>query len=408
MKFRRAGIILLTLALALTLGLAAPGMAAQEFTFGCAVPLSGLFGKDGQLVRDAYTFWMETINARGGIAGKYKVRIIFYDDQSDPQTSAKLVERLVTQDKVDLLLGGFGSSQVMAASAAAERHKFPYLSGGASSNKLYERGARYYFGTLGKATEEVRGCVDVFTSVTPRPKTVAIVGANIPFTAESCKGYKLYAEKYGFKVVHYELFPISLKDYNTMLLKAKAKKPDVLLVGSHLAVAMRVVKAMKEIDFNPKGVAFSYGPTVPAFVQGLKADANYVFAASEWTPNLPYKGPVFGSARQFNQAYRQRFRRSPDYVEAASTAAAVVQQVAMEQLGLKPRVTAADRVRLMEKLHQIDLMTFYGPIHFGKSGANREHPPVAVQVQNGQLINVYPAKWAEKPPIYPTPAWNKR
>lgn len=408
MKFRRAGIVFLASALALTLGLAAPSMAAKEFTFGCAVPLTGLFGKAGQQVKDAYTFWMDTVNARGGIAGKYPVKIIFYDDQSNPQTSAKLVEKLITQDKVDLLLGSYGSSQVMAASAAAERHKYPYLSGGASSNKLYDRGFKYYFGTLGKATEEVRGNVDMFTSVKPRPKTVAIVGSNIPFTALAAEGYKKYAQKYGFKVVHFELFPIKLKDYNTMLLKAKAKKPDVLLVGSHLGVALRVIKAMKEIDFNPKAVAFSYGPTVPAFVQGLKADANYVFAASEWTPNLPYQGPMFGTAKQFNEAYKKRFGRAPDYVEAASAGAAVVQQVAMEQLGLKPGLSNKDRVKLMKKLHAIDLMTFYGPIHFGKDGANRAHPPVAVQVQNGKLVNVYPAKWAEKAPLYPMPPWKDR
>ncbi len=397
----------LVLALALVLGVFSVGQAA-EFTFGCAVPLTGLFGKAGQLVKDAYTIWQEKVNAAGGISGKYKVKIIFYDDQSNPQTSAKLVEKLITQDKVDLLLGGFGSSQVMAASAAAERHKYPLISGAAASNKLYERNFKYYFGTLGKATEEVRGCVDVFNAVKPKPKTVAIVGSNIPFTALACVGYKKYAEKYGFKVVHYELFPIKLKDYNTMLLKAKAAKPDVLLVGSHLGVALRVMKAMKEIDFNPKAVAFSYGPTVPAFVNALKGDAEYVFAASEWTPNLPYRGPVFGSAAQFNRDYYQRFKRYPDYVEAATAGGAVVLQKAVEALGLKPGLSTADREKLMKKLHQIDLMTFYGPIHFGADGANRAHPPVAVQVQKGKLVNVYPAKWAAGKPLYPMPAWKDR
>ncbi len=409
MKLKKASIVVMALALALTLGTAAPSLAAKDFTFGCAVPLTGLFGKAGNLVKDAYTLWMETVNAKGGIAGKYKVRIIFYDDRSNPQTSAKLVEKLITKDKVDFLLGSYGSSQVMAASAAAERHKFPYISGGAASNKLYERGFKYYFGTLGKATEEVRGNVDVFNAMKPKPKTVAIVGSNIPFTALACVGYKKYAEKYGFKIVHYELFPIKLKDYNTMLLKAKSKNPDILLVGSHLGVALRVMKAMKEIDFNPKAVAFSYGPTVPAFVEALKSDANYVFAASEWTPALPYKGPVFGTAKQFHDRYIKRFGRAPDYVEAASAGGCVVQQVAIEQLGLKPgKVGKAERVKLMEKLHALDLNTFYGPIHFDKDGANREHPPLAVQVQNGKLVTVYPAKWAEKAPMYPMPAWKNR
>jgi branched-chain amino acid transport system substrate-binding protein len=381
---------------------------AAEFTFGCALPLTGLFGKAGELVKDAYTIWQETINAKGGISGKYPVKIIFYDDQSNPQTSAKLVEKLITRDKVDLLLGGYGSSQVMAASAAAERHRYPYISGGAASNKLYERRFQYYFGTLGKATEEVRGCVDVFTAVSPKPETVAIVGANIPFCALACKGYKKYAEKNGFTVVHNELFPIKLQDYNTLLEKAKATNPDILLVGSHLGVALRVIKAMKEIDFSPKAVAFSYGPTVPAFIEGLKADAEYVFAASEWTPNLPYEGPIFGSAAEFNQTYHKRFNRYPDYVEAATAAGAVVLHTAVEELGLKPGLGKKERKMLADKLHAIDMMTFYGEVDFGEDGANVAHPPVAVQVQDGKLVNVYPLGAAEAKPRYPMPPWNDR
>ncbi len=405
---KKVKIVLLALILGLLAATVGTALAEEELTFGCAVPLTGIFGKDGELVRDAYTIWMETVNAKGGIGGKYKIRIIFYDDQSNPQTSAKLIEKLIKKDKADLLLGGFGSSQVMAASAAAERHKYPLISGAASSNKLYDRGFKYYFGTLGKATEEVRGCVDLFTLVSPKPKTVAIVGANIPFCALACEGYKEYAKKNGFEVVHFELFPLKLQDYNTMLEKAKAKDPDILLVGSHLGVSLRVMKALKEIDFSPKAVAFSYGPTVPAFVEGLKGDAEYVFAASEWTPNLPYKGPIFGTAEDFNRAYKERFGRFPDYVEAATAGGAVILQMAVEQLGLRPGITEADREKLMERLHELDLMTFYGQIHFGKDGANEAHPPVAVQVQDGKLVNVFPANAAEAKPRYPMPPWKSR
>ncbi len=93
------------------------------------------------------------------------MNLIFYDDKSDPAVNAKLTEQLISSDKVDLLLGGFGSDQLFAASPVAEKYQYPLISGGASSNKLFERGFKYYFSTLGKATEEVRGCVDIFGSV---------------------------------------------------------------------------------------------------------------------------------------------------------------------------------------------------------------------------------------------------
>ncbi len=380
----------------------------NEFLFGCALPLTGMFGQDGHMVRNAYLYWQDAVNARGGIDGKYKIKIIFYDDQSNPQTSAMLINKLITQDKVDMLLGGYGSSQVMAASAVAERHEYPLISGAASSNMLFTRGFKYYFSTLGKSTEEVRGCVDVLTSVTPKPETVAIIGANIPFTADACQGYKEYAKKDGFKITHFELFPIGLQDYDTLLEKVKATHPDTLLVGSDLDIALSVVKAMKEIKFSPKAVGFSYGPTVPRFIQDLGPDANYVFAASEWTPNMKYKDDLFGTAAQFNAGFTKRFHRAPDYVEAATAAGAEVLQIAVEKLGLKPGMNRADRVKLMKELHKLNVMTFYGPIHFGKDGANSAHPPVAVQVQNQKLVNVYPSANAEAAPLYPMPPWKDR
>jgi len=336
------------------------------------------------------------------------VEIIFYDDKSDPATTAKLTEQLIVSDKVDLLLGGFGSSQLFAASPVAEKNQYPLISGGASSNKLFERGFKYYFSTLGKATEEVRGCVDIFSAVSPKPKTAAIIGADILFTSLACEGFKKYCGQNGIEVVHYELFPMALQDYNSLLTKVKNKNPDILLVGSHLLVAMKTIKAMKEIDFSPKAVAFSYGPTVPKFVEDLKGDANYVIAASEWTGNMPYSGKVFGKASNFKELYFKRFHRFPDYVEAAAAGGAVAQQTVLQELKLTPPLTKENRVKIMEALHKDTFETFYGKIHFGADGANEAHPPVAVQIQNGKLENVFPLDYAEAKIQYPFKPWKER
>lgn len=205
--------------------------AERPIRVGFTVPLTGAFGKDGSLVKDAYIFWKETVNAQGGmkIRGKrYPVELIFYDDKSDPPSSAKLTEKLITEDKVDLLLGGFGSSQVIAASAVSEKFRYPMTSGAASTLKLFDRGFKYYFSLLGKAPEEVRGCVEILPTLSPRPETVAIIGANIPFCADAADGFKSYAAKIGVKVIHFELFPLALTDYHPLLNKVKEKSPDVL------------------------------------------------------------------------------------------------------------------------------------------------------------------------------------
>lgn len=388
------------------------GRAAEKpFRVGFTVPLTGAFGKDGGLVKDAYLFWQEAVTKRGGIeiqGKRHPVEIIFYDDKSEPQTSAKLVERLITEDRVDLMLGGFGSSQIMAASAVSEKFRYPLTSGAASTLRLFDRGFKYYFSLLGKAPEEVRGCVEILPTLTPKPKSAAIIGANVPFSADAADGFRDYAQKSGISIVHFELFPMSLSDYNSLLSKVKAKKPDVLLVGSHSLVAIRTVKALKEIDFSPHGVFFSYGPTVPDFIDSLGKDAEYVFAASEWTPNLPYRDDFFGSARDFYNRYMKKFNRSPDFVEAASVAGAMIQMQAVQELGLKPPLMDSDREKIMKFLYSKRFDNFYGPIRFAPDGANEIHPPLVVQIQEGKLTHVYPPGSAEGKPIFPMKPWKAR
>jgi branched-chain amino acid transport system substrate-binding protein len=402
------------LCVGILLGLLVPTVSsaqATKFRIGCALPLTGVFGKDGNLVKDAYTFWADTINAKGGITvkgKKYPVELLFFDDKSDKAESAKLTERMATVEKLDLLLGGFGSDSLFAATPISEKYKYPVISGGASSNKLFERGFKYYFSTLGKATEEVRGCVEVANIVNPKPKTAAIIGSDILFTSLAAEGFRESLKKSGIQEVYWELFPLSLDDYNSLLFKVKQKNPDMLLVGSHLKVALNVMKALKEVDFMPKLVAFSYGPTVPDFVKSLGKDAEYVVAAAEWAPNLPYKDAIFGTARELNDNYFKKFGRNPDYVEVASIGGALVQQWSIEKLGLVPPLKEADRVKLMEELHKGDWNTVYGRIRFGADGANVDHPPVAVQVQNGKLTTVFPKDVAEKPVLYPAKPWKER
>lgn len=92
----------------------------------------------------------------------------------------------------------------------------------------------------------------MFSTVSPKPKTVAVIAPQTPFYLSSAEGFKKYAEKYGFEVVFYETYPAAMEDITPILQKIKAKNPDILCVGSHAIVAMMVMKQNKEIDFNPK------------------------------------------------------------------------------------------------------------------------------------------------------------
>lgn len=396
------------------LGLPAAQGQAKEFRVGVALSLSGIFSRDAALFKEVYDLWAETVNAAGGIKVKgtgYPVRITYYDDESSPQKSAQLVERLATADKVDLLLGGFGSSIVFAASAVAEKYKYPYISGAASANPIFERGFKYVFATLNKTFEEVEAAARVFSLAQPKPTRAAVIGSDHLFGKLSAEGFKKFLGEMGIEVVHFEIFPLDLTDYNSLLLKVKRQNPDLLLVGGLFSHALRVMKATKEVDFMPKGLAFSYGPTVPEFLKEFGKDADGVIAASEWLPSFPFKDPVFGSAQAFAEAIEKKYGHAADYVQAAAAGGLVAQQKAVETLGLAPPLSERDREALMEQLHKQDIQTLYGQVKFGPDGSIVQKPPIAVQIQSGKFALVYPREvggvQAAKL-MYPLTPWRSR
>jgi branched-chain amino acid transport system substrate-binding protein len=413
-----AAVLLVTLALlspgASWLGARRAESQSQEFKVGVALSLSGIFSRDANLFKEVYDLWAETVNKAGGIKVKgtgYPVRITYYDDESSPQKSAQLVERLATADKVDLMLAGFGSSIAFAASAVAEKYKYPYISGAASANPLFEKGYKYFFATLNKTFEEVEGAARVFTLAQPKPTRAAVIGSDHLFGKLAAEGFKKFMEEMGIEVVHYEIFPLALTDYNSLLLKVKRANPDLLLVGGLFSHALRVMKATKEVDFSPKGIAFSYGPTVPEFLKEFGKDADGVIAASEWLPTFPFKDPIFGSASQFDQAIQKTYGHPADYVQAAAAGGLVAQQTAIEQLGLQPPLDEKAREALMEQLHKQDVMTVYGRVKFGPDGAIVQKPPIAVQIQQGKFVLVYPRDVSGAQAgklIYPLAPWRSR
>jgi branched-chain amino acid transport system substrate-binding protein len=387
---------------------------AKEFKVGVALSLSGIFSRDATQLKEVYDLWADTVNRAGGIKVKgagYPVRIVYYDDESSPQKNAQLVERLATSDKVDLILGAFGSSVVFAASAVAEKYKYPYISGAASANPIFERGFKYVFATLNKTFDEVEAAARVFSLAQPKPTKAAIIGADHLFGKLSAEGFKKFLGEMGIEVVHFEIFPVDLTDYNSIMLKVKRANPDLLFLGGLTANALRAMKAAKEVDFTPKGFSFSYGPTVPEFVKEFGKDAEGAISASEWLPSFPFKDPVFGSAQAFADAIRARYHHEADYVQAAGAAGVVAQQLAIETLGLTPPLDERAREALMEQLHKQDVQTLYGRTKFGPDGGIALKPPIAVQIQGGKSVLVYPADVGGTKAgklMYPLTPWRSR
>ena len=368
---------------------------------GAAVSLSGKYAKEGELLRKGYELWKETVNRRGGIKvgdKTYKVEIVYYDDQSDPKTTAKLVEKLITQEGIKFILGPYGSAQVFAAAGVVEKYKALMVQGGGASSKIYKQGYKHIFGVFNIAPDYGKNLIDLAVSLKPKPRTVAILYEKDIFSEDAARGALEEAKKKGLKVVLFEGYPKGAQDLSSLMLKVRLKKPDVIIGAGHFKDSVLVVKQLKQFKINPKFLGLTVGPPLPAFVKALGKDAEYIFGPVQWTTSFRYKDPLFGSTEGFVKAYRERFGEDPEYHAAGGAAAALTLQLAIERAGS----LEVDKVR--KALLEMKEETFYGIIGFDETGKIVTKPMAVIQIQNGKPVTVYPFK--EKEPVYPKPRWN--
>ncbi len=376
---------------------------ADEITFGAALSLTGKLAKEGNLVKSGYDLWKETVNKKGGIKignKSYKVDIKYYDDESDPNRGAKLVEKLITEDKIKLILGPYGSESVFATSAITEKYGALMVQGGAAADKLYTRGFKNLFGIYTVATDYMDDILKMLREKSPKPETVAIVYSNDLFSAQVAQGAKKSAEKYGYKVVLYKDYPKGTQDLSTVIVEMKGKNPDIILGCGHFQDTIVIVKQSKDYKVNPRALAFSVGPALPDFVDSLKGDAENIFGAAQWTTTLKYKDPVFGSNDAFVKAYRAKYNEEPAYHAAGGAAAAVIFQRAIEKAGTKD-----DLGKIRAALAGYNEETLYGKISFDSTGKVVGKGMAVIQIQNGAQKTVYPEAVAESKAVYPKPAW---
>jgi branched-chain amino acid transport system substrate-binding protein len=388
---------------------AASAPAADTVIFGAAISITGKTAKEGEYTRDGYQFAIDKINEMGGIrvGGKsYRVALKYYDDETKSDRSAQLFEKLINEDKVNLLLGPYGSSPTGTAAPIAERYRIPMVEANGSAESTFSKGYRYTFMILSPAKLYLRGIIDVVRSKDPTAKTVAILGENESFSKEVAAGAAEYAKEKGMEVVYDELYPSNTQDVSALLTAIKGKNPHVILGSGHLQDSLLIVKQAKDLSVAPRAMGFSVGPSSPEFRENLKKGADYIFGATQWTEALGYNGDdPWKTPKAFGEAFRARH---PDYKTipyqvAESAVAVIAYERAIEKAG------SLDPTKVRDALAATDMMTFYGRVKFDSRGVNVYKPMAVEQYQpDGIKYTVWPADVAEKPALYPMPPWDKR
>ena len=378
-----------------------PVIAEDVVRFGASLSLTGKMATEGRLVKDGYDFYVKHINALGGIpikGKKYKVEIVYYDDESDPKTAAKLVEKLIVEDKIKFLLGPYSSSCTFPASSIAEKYKLPMVEAHGAASTIFERGYKYIFATLNTVDQYTSNILKMATESNPAPKTVALINENALFPQLAMDGAARQAKSLGLKVVYKEKYPSGTKDLSSMLAVVREKRPDILLAGGYTGDMILLVKQVREMGVKPKMFGLMLGPTLPGFVEALKKDAEYILEPIQWSESMSWKDDVFGyTAADFARLFEQDFGYKPDYHPPQSSAALLVYHHALQKVGL------SDPQKVRDAIAQTDIMTFYGPIRFNEKGINIGKGMAVIQLQNGKPKVVYPRSGAQEKLIYPIP-----
>lgn len=386
------------------------GSGSDTLVFGAPVSLTGSLSHEGTDTLNGYNLWADQVNAKGGIKvgdKTYKVKIKYYDDGSSAQKSAQLTKQLITSDKVNFMLGPYGSAATLTDSVIAQQYQIPMVEGNGAAQAIFSKGNPYIFGVLSPSPEYAGAMIKAALSLPDPPKTIAIINANDAFSTEVANAAKTLAQSSGLNLVYSQSYPANATDLTGVLTQIKTSAnggvPDMIVGSGHEGEALTTMKQAKQLGINPKIWAFTVGPALPDFATTLSGDANYVIGSSQWTSQVKYQGQdIFGTAQNFQQLYQAKYNAAPSYQAAESAACGLAFQFALEKAG------SIDPTKVRDALKGLDVTTFYGPIKFSDSGENDTKPMVTIQIQSGQVVTVFPKDVANADFKYPTPPFGQR
>ena len=356
-------------ALAVFAALATPASAQDKdpIKIGFGMAQTGPLGPNGKSALLAMEIWAEETNAKGGLLGR-PVKLVYYDDQTNPSAVPGIYTKLLDVDKVDLIVGGYGTNMLAPAMPVVIQRKklFMGLFGlGVNAEFKYDR----YFAMIPSGPEPTtaftKGFFDTAMVQKPKPTTVAIVAADAEFSKNASDGARENAQKAGLKIVYDKSYPPSTTDFSPIVRAIQATNPDLVVICSYPLDSVGMVLAVNEAKFMPKMIGggmvglqstvfkTKLGPALNGFV-------NYDF----W---LPAKSLMFPGTAEFMQKYQDRAAKAG--VDPLGFYMAPFSYAYLDVLG--KAITASktlDDAKLADYLRKTTFKTIVGDVSFGKGG----------------------------------------
>lgn len=357
--------------------------ASTPIRIGYCLSLTGPVADNARSARVAHEIWQEDVNQKGGLLGR-PVELICRDDFSEASNVPELYRQLMDEEKVDLVIGGYGTNTVAPALPAviARRRFFVGLQGLGVNDAFSYPG---YFAMIPTGPDPNPALTEGFFALAaqqvPRPTTVALISADALFAKNPITGAKANAEKYGFKVVHESTYPLATGDFATIIEEVARSNCDLLFICSYLNDSIGLIRAIHASSFRPKMVGASMiGPQSAAARAVLGPLLNGFVNYEYWAP-VP--SMMFAGASAFLDAYQARaITRNVDLLGHYTPLLAYAQ---MQVLAQAVEATAGTNdASLCAYARKATFDTVMGPVRFGSNGEWAEPRVLQVQFQGIQ------------------------
>src|SRR5882757_1030163 len=387
--------------------LALSGASAQSgnpIKIGVGLALTGAGAAPSKVINTALDIWRDDINAKGGLLGR-PVELVIYDDQSTPANVPGIYTKLIAVDKVDLLLGPYGTNFVAPAMPTIVQNKkltISFTAIGINREFKYDK----YFSMVSVGPEGVNafsiGFFDLAAQQTPKPQTVAILAADAEFAQSAAQGARDQIKKHGFKLVYDQSYPPSTTDFAPVMRAVQAANADIVYIGAYPPDNVGIIRAANEIGLSPKmfGGAMIGMLVTPIKVQ-LGPLANGIIVGENFAAAMAPKIP---GAAEFLKRYSAKAAAAGidplgfAWGPFAYGGGQVLAQAVTETKSL-------DHDKLAEYLHKASFKTVTGDFSFAADGEWSKARAVWTQVQNAQPGNLEQFRDGKAQPVVWPPEW---
>ncbi len=407
-----AGVVAGLMVGALMMADTALAQAGEPIKIGYGIAQTGGLAPNGKSALLAQKIWEEEINAKGGLLGR-PVKLVYYDDQTNPATVPGIYAKLLDVDKVDLIIGGYGTNMLAPAMPVViQKKKMMIGLLGLAVNSEFQYPNYFAMVPSGPAPKPAftKGFFDIAMAQDPRPQTVAIVAADAEFSVNASEGARENAKAAGLKIVYDKRYPPATTDFAPIIRAIQATNPDVVVICSYPPDSVGMVKAINEIGFKPKmigggmvglqatAIKTQLGPLLNGFV-------NYDF----W---LPVPKMDFPGVTDLLKKYQARAA-----AEGVDSLGYYIAPWGYAQLEVLQQAITATRSlnddKLGDYIRANTFQTVVGDVKFGKGGEWAQSRVLQVQFRNvkgndiGQFrdistqVVVTPEAYASGKVIYP-------